>query len=243
MLGVVSCREIVRRSALCSCGIVSRAATGARISFAEGNDELSSHRKYRKKSATYFVLSACGMPEATPIIFLSKPARTAFIRASRGWFGKANTAPDVPRDSTVLTEEDEHRYVASLKRNGFSGPDRWYMNSEVNADFARRATSNWRLTMPVLVLHAEYDYVCEPIESRLAEPMRRHSANLVEATIPSGHWMAQEKPVLVNAAPNGSLTSFPHFGLPSNARSHLIHSLRLYQLMRSRKLFSLRLLR
>ena len=129
-----------------------------------------------------------------------KPARTAFIRASRGWFGEANTAPDVPRDSTVLTEEDEHRYVASLERNGFSGPDSWYMNSDVNADFARRATSNWRLTMPVLFLHAEYDYVCETIESRLAEPMRRHSANLVEATIPSGHWMAQEKPVLVNAA-------------------------------------------
>ena len=75
------------------------------------------------------------------------------IRGVGGWFGEANTAPDVPRDSTVLTEEDEHRYVASLKRNGFSGPDRWYMNSEVNADFARRATSNWRLTMPVLFLH------------------------------------------------------------------------------------------
>jgi pimeloyl-ACP methyl ester carboxylesterase len=129
-----------------------------------------------------------------------KPARTAFIRASRGWFGEANTAPDVPRDSTVLTEGDEHRYVASLERNGFSAPDSWYMNSDVNADFARRATSNWRLTMPVLFLHAEYDYVCETIESRLAEPMRRHSANLVEARIPSGHWMAQEKPVLVNAA-------------------------------------------
>ena len=54
--------------------------------------------------------------------------------------------------------------------------------------------------MPVLFLHAEYDYVCETIESRLAEPMRRHSANLVEVRIPSGHWMAQEKPVLVNAA-------------------------------------------
>jgi pimeloyl-ACP methyl ester carboxylesterase len=117
-----------------------------------------------------------------------KPARTAFIRANLGWFGKANRAPTVPRDSTVLTEEDEHRYVASLERNGFFGPDSWYMNSDANAAFAKRAKKNWHLTMPVLFLHAAYDYVCETIESRLAEPMRAHCSNLVEIVIPSGHW-------------------------------------------------------
>lgn len=129
-----------------------------------------------------------------------KPARTAFVRANQGWFGEANTAPNVPRDSTMLTEEDEHRYVAALERNGFFGPDSWYMNSDANVRFAERAKSNWLLTMPVLFLHAEYDYVCETIESRLAEPMRRYCTNLVEATIPSGHWIAQEKPIPVNAA-------------------------------------------
>jgi pimeloyl-ACP methyl ester carboxylesterase len=30
--------------------------------------------------------------------------------------------------------------------------------------------------------------------------MRAHCANLVEGTVASGHWMAQEKPVEVNAA-------------------------------------------
>jgi pimeloyl-ACP methyl ester carboxylesterase len=74
------------------------------------------------------------------------------------------------------------------------------MNSGANAAFARRARNHWHLTMPVLFLHGAYDYVCETIESRLAEPMRAHCTNLVEATTPSGHWMAQEKPVLVNAA-------------------------------------------
>jgi pimeloyl-ACP methyl ester carboxylesterase len=54
--------------------------------------------------------------------------------------------------------------------------------------------------MPVLFLHAAYDYVCETIESRLAEPMRAHCSNLVEIVIPSGHRMAQEQPGLVNAA-------------------------------------------
>ena len=45
-----------------------------------------------------------------------------------------------------------------------------------------------------------YDYICETLVSRLAEPMRAHCSNLTEVVDPSGHWMAQEKPVEVNAA-------------------------------------------
>jgi pimeloyl-ACP methyl ester carboxylesterase len=52
----------------------------------------------------------------------------------------------------------------------------------------------------VLFLHARYDATCETLTSRLAEPMRRDCARLSEAVVPSGHWMAQEKPALVNAA-------------------------------------------
>lgn len=129
-----------------------------------------------------------------------KPARTAFVRANGGWFGAQNTAPDVPRDAAVLTEADEDRYVAALERNGFFGPDSYYMNDEANVAFAARAKANWRLAMPVLFLHGAYDYVCETIDSRLAEPMRANCARLTEATVASGHWMAQEKPTHVNAA-------------------------------------------
>jgi pimeloyl-ACP methyl ester carboxylesterase len=129
-----------------------------------------------------------------------KPFRTALVRANGGWFGPGNRAPAVPRDERVIRQEDEDCYVAALERNGFSGPDSWYMNGDANAAFAERARSNWRLTMPVLFLHAAYDYVCETIESRLAEPMRAHCADLTEAVVSSGHWMAQEKPARVNAA-------------------------------------------
>jgi pimeloyl-ACP methyl ester carboxylesterase len=52
----------------------------------------------------------------------------------------------------------------------------------------------------VLFLHAEYDYVCETVASRLAEPMRRDCRDLTEVVVASGHWMAQEKPAAVNAA-------------------------------------------
>ena len=38
------------------------------------------------------------------------------------------------------------------------------------------------------------------MDSRLAEPMRRDCADLTEVVVNSGHWMAQEQPVAVNAA-------------------------------------------
>jgi pimeloyl-ACP methyl ester carboxylesterase len=129
-----------------------------------------------------------------------KPAPTAYVRANGGWFRSRTSAPDVPRDAAVLSEENERRYAAGLQRNGFFGPCSWYMNWKANLAYAARAKAHWRLEMPVLFLHGAYDYTCETLVSRLAEPMRAHCANLTEATIASGHWMAQEKPVEVNAA-------------------------------------------
>jgi pimeloyl-ACP methyl ester carboxylesterase len=129
-----------------------------------------------------------------------KPAVTSFVRANGGFFGPSGSAPDMPRDPAVLTEEDENRYTAALERNGFFGPDSWYVNPQANVEYAERARAHWRLTMPTLFLHGAYDYICETIDSQLAEPMREHCANLSEVTVPSGHWMAQEKPQHVNAA-------------------------------------------
>ncbi len=129
-----------------------------------------------------------------------KPSPTAFVRANGGWFRGRTSAPDVPRDPALLSEEDERRYVAALERNGFFGPCSWYMNWNANLAYAARAKANWRLRMPVLFLHGAYDYVCETLVSRLADPMRANCDNLIEATIASGHWMAQERPVEVNAA-------------------------------------------
>jgi pimeloyl-ACP methyl ester carboxylesterase len=95
-----------------------------------------------------------------------KPDRLAFVRARGGWFGPDNSAPAVPRDERVIGEEDEDRYVVTLERNGFAGPDSWYMNAESNIACTQRARPNWRLTMPVLFLHGAYDYPCETIASR-----------------------------------------------------------------------------
>jgi pimeloyl-ACP methyl ester carboxylesterase len=129
-----------------------------------------------------------------------KPAGTAFTRANGGFFGPGGEAPDFPRDEAVLSEADEHAYASALERNGFFGPDSWYMNGAANMAYAARAKNGGRLEMPVLFLHAAYDYICETLDSRLADPMRAHCPRLSEAKVLSGHWMAQEKPLEVNAA-------------------------------------------
>jgi pimeloyl-ACP methyl ester carboxylesterase len=129
-----------------------------------------------------------------------KPARTAFVRKDGGWFGGRPAAPDLPLDTDVLTEAELNTYVAALTRGGFHGPDSWYMNHTANQTFQDSSVNDGRLGMPVLFLHAEYDYICETVSSRLAEPMRQGCPDLTEAIVRTGHWMAQENPVSVNAA-------------------------------------------
>ena len=128
-----------------------------------------------------------------------KPSRTAEVRRDNGWFGGAEKAPSIPRDPEVISEEDLSIYTAALARNGFYGPDSWYMNAAANIAYATQATNGGKLALPVLFLHGACDYTCETIDSRLAEPMRRDCADLTEVVIPSGHWMAQERPAEVNA--------------------------------------------
>jgi pimeloyl-ACP methyl ester carboxylesterase len=128
-----------------------------------------------------------------------KPARLATVRRDGGHFGGADAAPDLPADRDILSDEDLHQYAAALTRNGFFGPGSWYMNAQANLDYAARARQGGRLDMPVLFFHAAHDFVCETLDSPLAGPMREHCTRLTEQTVASGHWMAQEQPVAVNA--------------------------------------------
>jgi pimeloyl-ACP methyl ester carboxylesterase len=130
---------------------------------------------------------------------VGKPGRLAAVRKDGGWFG-GGACPDVPRDSNIITEADLEAYSAALTRNGFFGPDSWYMNRKANGAYARTSKNGGKLSMPVLFLHGAYDTTCETIRSRLAEPMRRDCSDLTEVVVRSGHWMAQEQPVAVNAA-------------------------------------------
>src|SRR5258708_21744260 len=101
-----------------------------------------------------------------------QPAITAHVRNNKGWFGPLPKAPDLPRDETVITEEDFHRYASALERNGFFGPDSWYMNAGRNIAFSAQAKNGGKIAMPVLFLHADYNYVFSTAGTRLAEPIR-----------------------------------------------------------------------
>ena len=63
----------------------------------------------------------------------------------------------------------------------------------------RRASGGLFGRHRVLFFHGLHDFVCETVDSTLAEPMRAHCDRLSELTVPSGHWMAQEQPLRVNA--------------------------------------------
>lgn len=129
---------------------------------------------------------------------LAKPTTTSTTRRDGGWFG-GGPCPDVPQDFKVISVQDHAAYTAALQRNGFFGPDSWYMNHAANGEYAKRAANGGRLEMPVLFLHARYDAVCQTVASDLAQPMREVCSNLTEHIVDSGHWMAQEQPEAVNA--------------------------------------------
>jgi pimeloyl-ACP methyl ester carboxylesterase len=122
---------------------------------------------------------------------------TAMTRINNGWFGDAQAVPDLPRDDDVVSAADLAIYANALSINGFFGPDSYYVNHEDNARYAAE-TPDDDLHMPVLFLGARYDYTCETVVSRACEPMRAACRHLTQATVDSGHWMPQERPVEVN---------------------------------------------
>jgi pimeloyl-ACP methyl ester carboxylesterase len=144
-------------------------------------------------SATVRALFRSGNPKHR-----GRPEPTARITADGGWFGGAGCAPDLPRDPAILSEDDLRAHAGAFERTGFFGADAWYVNPERNAAYARTAAP--QLAMPVLFLHALYDTICETVDSRLAEPMRRACANLTERILETGHWLPQEQPAQCNAA-------------------------------------------
>ena len=128
-----------------------------------------------------------------------QPAATSMTRVNGGWFGALGQAPDVPRDDDVVSENDLTEYANHLDRNGFFGPDSYYMNHARNAEYSATALDDGVLHLPVLFLAAQYDYVCDAITSDLALPMRERCRDLTEHVVYSGHWMAQERPLDVNS--------------------------------------------
>lgn len=132
--------------------------------------------------------------------WVGRPSRSADVVAGGGWFGPARRAPQVPRDDLLLSPADFATVVNSLARHGFRGPDSWYVNDDANIAYATEAPDGGRLRLPVLMVHASWDGICDTAHSRMAEPMRTDCTNLTEVTIDAGHEVMLEQPGQVNDA-------------------------------------------
>lgn len=134
-----------------------------------------------------------------------KEAVTANVTKHGGWFG-GGEKPDpswakIPLSNTVLEEDGFNELVTAMQKTGFWGADAWYLNHKRNRAYSLEKWKNeGDLHMPVLFIGAKYDGVCATSNSRICEPMRQHCTDLTECEIDAGHWVAEEKPVEVNAA-------------------------------------------
>ncbi|MEL6363710.1 MAG: alpha/beta hydrolase [Pseudomonadota bacterium] len=165
------------------------------IAFYQDNFDLATKAFDADPTSTVHALFRSG--DASGV---GRPAFTATTRERGGWFGPNGApAPRFPLDTAVLSEDEAQVYIDALTRNGFTAPDSWYMNLEANAMYADKAKASWRLEMPVLFVHAAYDVVCATDNPKLTAAMREHCPDLTEATIPSGHWVAQEQPEALNS--------------------------------------------
>jgi hypothetical protein len=132
---------------------------------------VTEHVLKTKRHTTAYL--ACGAPDGSLIIFL------------HGW-------PE-------LAISWRHQLPAFAELGFFCvAPD---MNHKRNAAYAATALNQGRLSMPVLFLGGANDLTCMTTGgSRLAEPMRQYCDDLTEVAVQSGHSIAQECPVRVNAA-------------------------------------------
>ncbi len=145
--------------------------------------------------ATFKMLYRTSQPDAA-----DKPAISSTIRARGGWFGAAHKAPEMERDTTLMTQKDFDTLVNAFKQTGFKGADAWYMNGEANIEYASRSAKFGQIDLPGLFLHAAYDAICKTVNSNLANPMREDCTNLTEVIINAGHELMLEKPAEVNEA-------------------------------------------
>lgn len=148
--------------------------------------------------ATLKALYRAGGPET-----YGKPTRLAFVRKAGGWWGGAASAPaGLSFEGSLFARDGEGfaRLVAELERNGFEGPNAYYLNHEANRKYAETAPNGGRLSFPTLFVHAKWDGVCDTTLSNLIQPMRELCEDLTEVTIDAGHWVGLEKPEETNAA-------------------------------------------
>ena len=104
---------------------------------------------------------------------------------------------DIEEKQKSVTEEEIKVFGDHLVKNGFFGPNSWYVNGHANDKFAK-VIDRFEIPFPALLIHAELDAVLDTKTSKMTNLTRAICKDLTEESIVSGHWMAQEKPDEVN---------------------------------------------
>lgn len=127
-------------------------------------------------------------------------ARTSRQLREGGWFGgHPEAVPDVPIEYSLIDESLYNSLTASYKKHGFFPSTAYYLNHDVNAEYAKSEKNGGKLQFPVLYIDAKHDAICSPsVTPKMAESQREAVQDLTYETIEAGHWVQLEKPGEVN---------------------------------------------
>ena len=127
---------------------------------------------------------------------------TSRLLREGGWFGgHAEMLPDIPLEATFLDKELYANLTKSHKKHGFFPPTAYYLNHDVNEEYAKSAKNDGVLEFPVLYVDAKHDSICSPSTTpKMGESQAKFTKKLTYETVESGHWVQLEKPKETNAA-------------------------------------------
>ncbi|KAF2649261.1 epoxide hydrolase 2 [Lophiostoma macrostomum CBS 122681] len=132
-----------------------------------------------------------------------KPGRTSTVSLDRGWLfgGRPDALPDIPLGNTLLDESLYESLLAGYRRHGFFPQTAWYLNHDVNAEYAKSEVNGGVLEFPVLYIDAKHDAASSAgTTPKMGQSQRNHVRDLTIEVIESEHWVQLERPEEVNRA-------------------------------------------
>jgi soluble epoxide hydrolase / lipid-phosphate phosphatase len=131
----------------------------------------------------------------------SQPAPTANVSKDGGWFKGADSVPDIPLGSTLLSETLLNDLTASFTEHGFWAPTAYYLNHTANKQWTEDwAVNEGVVSVPVLFIECLHDRVAGTFNTKIMDPMKSYCRKLTTVSISAGHWVALERPEEANAA-------------------------------------------
>lgn len=134
-----------------------------------------------------------------------KPACTSTAVYDGGWLGGLEKLfPEwhhIPTEMSIHPKDYLEELIAAMTETDFFAANSYYSNHKRNRDFDLKYLVNGGFfTKHLLFIEAKWDGVCDTVNSRSVEPMRKHATRLEDIIIDAGHFVAIEKPQQTNAS-------------------------------------------